>query len=117
MLLTIKTRLRKISLFSMVLLVFLIAAQGMHFLAEKVLADDVTSSVEVTNSTPTISNLSIYYGATSLTIPEWAAGSATYTVSTTFRVTDGNGWAEISPTTILVYRSLVSGAQACTSDI
>jgi len=120
MILTIKTGLKKISLISMALLIVLIMSEGLNLLADKVLADSIgTVQVEVTNSTPDISFPAavpgIYYGASSLTIPEWASTLGTLRVSTTFRVTDNNGWAEISTTTIYVYRSGV-GLASCDTE-
>lgn len=63
-------------------------------------ADDVSTSVTVGNSAPSISSLSLNYGS-DITLTE---NTATY-ATTTMTVTDTNGCSEISSVTAKLYRS------------
>lgn len=79
-----------------------------NFMIDRALAVTGTFSVTVGNSLPAISwagQDGFHNGVTTITPEEWAQGDGVYIVTTTFAVTDGNGWADISTTTIFVYRS------------
>ena len=68
------------------------------------------------NNKPTIVEGSVkFHYNTDITLNEWVEGGGTYLASSTFQVQDMDGWAQISTTTILVYRSGVSGEQDCAS--
>ena len=79
-----------------------------NFTIDKTMAAAPTFSVTVGNAAPTIDwtgMTGFHNGATTITPEEWAEGDGVFVVTTTFAVIDTNGWADISTTTIFVYRS------------
>lgn len=73
---------------------------------------------EAGNNIPSISWLTGLHNDVSITLNEWTeGGSGLYNVSTTFRVTDDDGWDDISTTTIFVYRSGVVKTGNCSSTV
>jgi CheY-like chemotaxis protein len=70
-----------------------------------------TTTVTAPNSAPTVTNVSVN-GGSNITLTE----NTTTSISVTATVTDTNGYADISSVAGRLYRSGVSGAQACTLD-
>ncbi|MFH1820411.1 MAG: hypothetical protein ABH805_00590 [Candidatus Nealsonbacteria bacterium] len=76
----------------------------------------ITVAGAVGPTAPSITFLTSLHNGVNITIPEWSQGGGTYQATTTFRVQDDNLLADISTTTLFVYRSgIVAGEGTCST--
>lgn len=97
----------KISVCQLIILILIVLVCNLIDIGKLVEADTVSpgTAVTVTNSEPAVTTSTVVlHDNIDITLLEWSwAGTATTVVTSTFSVVDGNGWADIATTTVIIH--------------